>query len=434
MALADLLQSLFSPQASQGSTAFGQTANAIAPGQSTTPGIQGSTPLSALVINAANAPASNVSPAPLAGRPSVQSRAPVDNSSLAPLASILQPSMPSSGATQDPQAPAFDYNNSQDVSAVNGAVNADEPYGGSTAGRGVYGALPSSLQHGTLRGILGALGDAFLVGSNRQPEYQPRIERQEIGNAMAGINFDDPNSVQSGIARIAATGAPNAAEMANQVRQSYEEAQLRKATQENTMLFHQSTIDARHESLYNRMAPMAQADLSQATSAADYAARKALWDKRITSIDPNQDSTSALGIPPTYAAPGGLTSTSGMTNTQITAHQDRQTGQAVSTTNAHIRAGGSVAAAGVSANRPSPTTMLQGLIDKQKNGGTLTPDEQNYVIRNTQPAHTSRGLAPGLTPNAPHTAPPRFVPGQVYQDAKGNNATYNANGTWTPHT
>jgi hypothetical protein len=36
---------------------------------------------------------------------------------------------------------------------------------------GIYGLLPPNLQHGTLRNILGAIGDAFLVGSGREPTY-----------------------------------------------------------------------------------------------------------------------------------------------------------------------------------------------------------------------------------------------------------------------
>lgn len=75
---------------------------------------------------------------------------------------------------------------------------------------------------GTLRDILGTLGDAFLVQSGNNPMYGPRRREEKIGDAMYGFS---QNPVQA-IERLAAMGYP---EQAAALQQQYSADQLRQA-------------------------------------------------------------------------------------------------------------------------------------------------------------------------------------------------------------
>lgn len=345
------------------------------------------------------------------GRPSPQAPQPIiqqapQSLSLLPSTSVPMPAdaQPARGISQDPQGASMNYNNSDDVAAVRSANAANAPQGG-MANPGVYGLLPQGLQHGTLRNVLGALGDAFLTGANKPTEYEPRMQRQEIGNAMAGYNPEDPDSVRAAASRVAATGATGAPEMADKLQQQAEQAALRRATIEQTGVYRQSLTQSRNDNLFNRMYPLAAADLSQATDAADYAARKARWDQRIHMIDPSMDATAALGLPGEYI-PNALTSTAGMNNNQVNQHQDRLTGQASGRRNTDVRAAATIRAAGIgagsrvdsaniNANKETPILRreyLSGKADKAARGlgPPLDAGEQREFDHDTQVSRNSR--------------------------------------------
>lgn len=311
------------------------------------------------------------------------------------------------GASQGAQMPGLNYNNSMQAGAVNDAISGEPALRGGMANPGLYGILPQGLQHGTLRNMLGALGDAFLVGSGHQAQYEPRMQRQEIGRAMAGYDPNDPAATQAAIQRIASTGAAGSPEMADKLEQNFQSAQLRKQLMEQNNNYKQQTIQARNDSLFNRMNPVAQADLAQAKDADDYKARLARWNTRLKAIDPSQDAVTAFGVPEEFT-PGGVASTAGMTNQQITQHGDRQSGQDTSRRNTDVRAGATIKAAGISAgsrnyatdvgaDKPTSANILQGLIDKQNKGEKLTSSEQAAFDHMTQVSKKGRSLPPGLT-------------------------------------
>lgn len=323
-----------------------------------------------------------------------------------PLTSML-PGPVDRGVPQTGSMPSLNYNNSGAASAVQNSLSGEPPTQGGMANPGLYGILPQSLQHGTLRNMLGALGDAFLVGSGRQAQYEPRMQRQEIGKAMAGYNPDDPASAQAAIQRIAATGAAGSPEIADQLQKNYNDVQLRKQLMQQNSMYKQQTIQARNDSLFNRMNPVAQADLAQATDAADYKARLSRWNTRLKAIDPSQDAVSAFGVPEEFT-PGGVSQTAGMTGNQITQTRDKAAQRQQAGRDTDVRAGATIKAAGISAgsrnyntdatsDRPTGSNILQGLIDKQNKGGTLTPAEQATFDHMTQVAKKGRALPPGLT-------------------------------------
>ncbi len=63
---------------------------------------------------------------------------------------------------------------------------------------GIYGLLPPNLQHGTLRNILGAIGDAFLVGSGREPTYanQPVYSPSGAGTGQSVVSDNGAGTEQ----------------------------------------------------------------------------------------------------------------------------------------------------------------------------------------------------------------------------------------------
>lgn len=325
------------------------------------------------------------------------------------------PGAVSQGTAQTAQPPGVNYNNSMDASALSGALGGEPALRGGSANPGVYGLLPQSLQHGTLRNMLGALGDAFLVGTGHQAQYGPRMQRQEIGQAMAGYNPEDPQSVQAAIQRIAATGASGSTEMADQMQKNYNDVQLRKQVMQQNQNYHQQTIQARNDNLFNRMNSVAQADLAQATSPTDYQARLGRWDQRVKAIDPSTDATTQFGVPSDYT-PGAVGSTSGMTNQQITQSNDRAAQRAQSGRNTDVNANSRIGAARISsgsrnyatdssANKPTSSTILQSLIDKknladQGKGPQLTSAEQATFNHMTQTSRKGATLPPGLTPSS----------------------------------
>lgn len=356
------------------------------------------------------------------------------------------PGAVSQGAQQTTQPPDVNYNNNAAATAVNGALAGEPALRGGMANPGVYGLLPAGLQHGTLRNMLGALGDAFLVGSGRQAQYEPRMQRQEIGNALAGYDPNDPQSVQAAIQRVASTGATGSTEMADQLQKNFNDIQLRKQLMEQNQNYHQQTIQSRNDNLFNRMNSVAQADLGGATSAEDYKARLARWNQRVQAIDPKTDAMTAFGVPEEYA-PGAISATAGMTNQQVTQSNDRAAQRAQSGRNTDVNAASRIQAAGIgagsrnratdaSANKPTGSTILQNLITKKNQHDAnpsqfpdLTAAEQRAFDHLTQTSKKSPGLPPGLTVGGTKPAGaaqvPTLTPAQAHAlAAKGGHGQF----------
>lgn len=72
---------------------------------------------------------------------------------------------------------------------------------------------------GTLRDVLGLLGDAFLVQSGNKPMYQPQRQQEKLGSALYGFT----NDPQSAIERVAAINP----EMAQDLYDKYSTNQVK---------------------------------------------------------------------------------------------------------------------------------------------------------------------------------------------------------------
>lgn len=398
MALADLLSQILSTSAS------GAPNGAIDPGQSTAPGTTGGTPVSELVVNAQR----KSQPAPQSAQmaPQQQDQQLMSDPGYNP--------PPSTSTDQSAQPSNINYNNSQQTADVNSAVQGEGPPPGGMANPGLYGVLPQNLQHGTLRNVLGALGDALLVSGGRQPEYEQRMQQQQIGQAMAGMDINDPQSVSAAVQRVASTGAPGAAEMADKLQQQAEQAALRKQYMEYNQNYRQQVMDdrtqyhaqeseARNQNLLKQRGQSYSGLAVQATTAAAY---KAIYDRADASakqLDPKYSGEDMGLVRPEDWTPGAMAGF-GQTGNNVVQSQDRDAQRHQSQINAQINAGSRVQSAGITAgahvtganigaNRTSDATILQSLTDKQNSGQALTPAEQVAWNHLTQVSHPQRGLA-----------------------------------------
>lgn len=347
------------------------------------------------------------------------------NGLMGPDPGMTQQVAPPSG--QDPTPPGLNYNNSRQAGALQDAMRGEPTPRGGMANPGVYGLLPQRMQHGNLRNILGALGDAFLVGSGRQQQYEPRMQRQEIGLAMAGYNPDDPNSVQAAIQRVAATGAPGSVEVADQLQKNFNDIQLRKQVMEQNNLYRQSMSSSRHDQALQRMLPYIGGMMAGVQSKDAYTSaynRAEAIAQRIGAeyhasdfglVDPEDwtpESTPTVGMTRNnvqVSADKGAQRATTERGQDVAANsrvQAAQIGAGSRVQSAGISAGAHVQGANIAANKATDATILSGLIEKQNAGGTLTPAEQATFNHLTQTGRSSRTLPAGLTVGGGHPVNP----------------------------
>lgn len=265
---------------------------------------------------------------------------------------------------------------------------------------GVFGMLPQGMQHGTLRNVIGALGDAFLVGSGRQAEYEPRMQRQSLGNAMAGLDVNDPDSVRAAATRMASSGVPGAADQAQKLFEQSAQLQIRKQIQEQNNQYRQSQVQSRQDTAIQRMTPYAGAILQGATSKEDYAARYARAEAMAQRISPDAHATD-FGAPDPDSWEPGMTSSTGATTGQVMRQQTSEDsitersdasqrrdvttrrGQDMTSANSHYSTD----------HRNAPQMNSTGLLRSLMAipAAQRTPEQQDYVTRNTQPSARGRG-------------------------------------------
>jgi hypothetical protein len=455
MALSDLLSSLLSGSQSPSSNLLmGQTANAVAPGQATGPGAQASMPISELLASASQRetptqtmnPDGSVNVQGVTVQPKMGTSGPVDPtqpiSASAPSANLVQGQQDQQLTSNPNFTPQTNpYDNSDAVKQVGDAVQADQPRpGGNTRMHGLFGLLPDNLQHGTLRDVLGYLGDA-VGGGGPNANYQHSQERLQIGNAMAGIDYNDPASVQQGIARVAATGAPESIDTADQMQKNFNEVALRKATLENTQWYRDNLVNEKQNSTLDTMWKSVAPNIDQIKNPQEYAAMYARLNSLAQRVNPALDATKAWGvIPPDQWHPGMKQST-GLTSGQAQVSADKSAGRATSTLNATIAARSRVQAAGISGGaheaaasteadaqeQDSMTNYMRGLATRLDNGETLpAADQQMWDRFNTIPR---TGRVPQRI-NPPRPSAPRAAPtagshpqSQVVSGPGGNGIT-----------
>jgi hypothetical protein len=448
MALADILGALIGSQA-------GATAPGVDPGQSVGTSSQGSTPLSELLVQGGGKPKAG---------PAVQMAPPPSQPTTA--SQNLPTNIDPGSGDQSPQSVGLNYNNSPSVAALNAQDQANMPTQVNSGNPGLYGILPKSLQHGVLRNTLGAIGDAFLVGGGKQPTYADALGREAVGNAMAGVNYDDPNSVAAAMQRVGATGAPGSTQDADAMQKNYNDVRLRQAQMESLNQYRQSTEDNRTDMRLQQIVPTLGGVLANVKDSASYDQAYDQIQKRIQRIDPNS-TPEMLGLPArgtwTQGSTAGYGTTGGQQLTSATSTNNNVRSTQQSGVNAQTAAGARVQSARIMAGSHSTPLdnqlfgqwqaaaasgqplagPLADAIDKRFGTPTNPHPSQSGVVHSpyaNQPTPTGPGAAVGNSAGAalggamaPRGGAGRqtFQNGQIYHDANGNRARY-VNGKFVP--
>lgn len=225
---------------------------------------------------------------------------------------------------QTANGPTLNYNNSADIDAIQAANASRPPQGGST-NPGIYGLLPANLQHGTLRNTLGAIADAFLVQGGAAPSYADHMDRQALGNAMAGYN----QNPQAAIERVAGTGAAGAPNMADTLEGQYQTAQSRKAQLAATQVYHQQLTDSRNANVVDNMTryiggqvASIPKDLPPEQQQAMYQTIYDTAQKRARALDPSYDASTLGLVDPTTWTPDQTVGL-GMTSNNVQTSNDK---------------------------------------------------------------------------------------------------------------
>ena len=320
------------------------------------------------------------------------------------------PTLTPQNADQSAQPTSTDYNNTNDVMAARAANAQTDPYKiGPSSNPGLYGILPAGLQHGTFRNVLGAISDAFLVGGHEAPAYANEMAREKEGNAMAGIDWNDPNSVNAGLSRLETTGAPGAMAAAQTARQAEMENQIRLETIKQTSLWRQSLQGDKVQNIFARDTPTAQGQVGNSPDLATYTQRYNLLDRRAKMSDPNATAAEAYDIPPPeeWAQTPGYGLNPGQQSTAATAKAGQANSAAIagahdvqSGQNAQTNAGARVSAAQIVAQKVSDPNERARLSQLVNSGQQLSPGDQkvwDYLTTHGTGRRSGSGLAPGVT-------------------------------------
>lgn len=321
---------------------------------------------------------------------------------------------PAPSIEQTPSRVPFNYNNQAAAQAVDQAVGGLPTPRGGSANPGIYGLLPERMQHGTLRNVLGAIGDAFLVQSGNDPTYGPRMDRQRIGQAMAGYDPDDPDTVQAAIQRVAATGSPDSIELADRMQKNFNDIQLRQQTAEQTGIYREGMLDSKQTAALQRYLPYVGGMVGNAKTKEQYQAaydRAELMAQRI-----NPDFTAAdFGLVDPMDWTPENAATAGMTANNVQVAEDKDAGRETTRRgqdigyqgkidSANINANSRIGAATISGNKATNAVILEGLIDKQNahdqgRGPPLTAAETTTFRHLTQGSRKGGGrVAPSNVP------------------------------------
>lgn len=375
---------------------------------------------------AASAAAATVPPADAAaaGQSAVAAQTPA----APPADAQPQNPTPVSEVTVTAQRPPLHYDNTKDVEALHQGLAADAPTPGGTPGYnpGIWGLLPSNIQHGTMRNVLGGLGDAFLMMAHKPETYRPRMEQQLVGNAMAGY----AHNPQAAIERVAGTGVPGSDQMAMNMENALENRKMREASLAQTNQWHQDTlaerqqyqnsqIEARNQSNLQRMIPYIGGLAQGATDKAGYQRVYNQAEAIAQRIGPNYHATD-FGLPNVEDWQPGMTGHAGMTGNQITGDTTKRRGQDMTQQNAETagqyRVRAAVAGAGARASaQPNSVAYFRQLNAKQQafengQGPPLTDDERNWMTKQSTfaksgGAHRTLLTVPGGGQGGPQAAP-----------------------------
>ncbi|CAM6031248.1 unnamed protein product [Sphagnum compactum] len=287
---------------------------------------------------------------------------------------------------QTGSSPAAGYSNVDQLNAIRAASNQDvsSAYPNATAA-GTNNPIANFMSnHGTLRSILGTLGDAFLIQAGHQPMYHDNVEQAKIAQAAAGFDTDPLGAAS----RVAATGAPGSLPIAQEFANQYNTQQLRKTQMDANNSYRQGMLqdrdiatqgqaNIRQQQIEDRTRQMMGGIMQAAAATGDpkqYAAARqralALGSGRIKDFDPDIEVPENIQD---YGTGYGMTANSVARNLTSNASIGERATAATNRNAVTVR--GQDIGAGVQNNRTNSTipSEIKRLEQKVNSGQTLLP-------------------------------------------------------------
>lgn len=285
-----------------------------------------------------------------------------------------------------PPRKPLNYDNRADAEAVQAALANMPKVSGAGANPGLWGLLPEGRRHGTLRNVLGAIGDAFLVQSGADPIYGPRMERKQEGMAMAGY----AQKPETAIERMAALGTPDAMKHAQSMMGDTRQRDIAEQNAEYQNQYRQDNMQLRRDqeadlsrnrddNIIVRMAPYAGGLLTQAQTPEQYARAYEQVNQMAQRVNPRYTALDFGALDPKDWKPGIY---QGVTGNQVVTSEDREKARETSERN----------------NIRTTTTSRE---NNMRSTGTSAANNQRSIA--------ARGAGTGGTPSGlnPRTAPGR---------------------------
>ena len=269
---------------------------------------------------------------------------------------------------------------------------------------------------GTLRDILGTVGDAFLVQSGNDTVYAPQVERERQANAMAGMTSDARNTIE----RLATAGF---GEEASGLYREMGAQDQRDVVARNQ----QATIDANSrkqgaDSYEEGTKLMAQAAAAIAANPALFGtiSRRMEQIKEMYGLGEEFEILDPAVAPPGYYQGMATSGTPSTTVANINANApsraaaieqgDRRatTGERNAATAERRAAAAEAASTRGSSSNPTNASIAAPLLDKIARGERLTAGERDTLDRVAPPPPRNRRSRGDTPPPPPPTSPSRI--------------------------
>lgn len=228
---------------------------------------------------------------------------------------------------------------------------------------------------GTLRDVLGTIGDAFLVNAGKNAVYAPIRQREREGDAMAGQTMNP-------LAAIERMTAVNPS-MSNDMNENYQQQQLRQA-QQDSLASSRDIMNAKRqmdmsETGLDRIAAFIAGGVPY-ENVVKYAATRGITPENLADLgitpDMSPEARQAFAMsavdPYKQTRLGQYDRGLGQGERRLEISQQNADSQRISATRPR---------AGRAAPNPTAASMAAPLIRKVQNGGTLTPAEAEALSR-----------------------------------------------------
>jgi hypothetical protein len=282
-------------------------------------------------------------------------------------------------ATEPAQERDFLLGNRQFLQEADRAQQVRDDYRKENPRKGMFGVK------GTLRDILGVVGDGFLVQSGNKAIYGPRRDQERQADAMAGFTHS-PEQANIAIEQLSALDPAAGMELQKQIEQQ----QLRQVQQQGLQDARNSQIEARGTAAYEKgreaIARIANNPNAYGPDGRLTPEARSIMERMATGTGKTLED---FGIDDTFDRNrGSLFASSGATvNQQNTLPIQQQRADAATSQAGSSRIRANRPPAGRNPPQPTPTTMLRDFLAIPEN--QRTQEQKDFIKRQTQPTGKS---------------------------------------------